>query len=144
MGMISLDDLDKCIEASNELIGRVEEWFTSGDLEDYKSLDFEGKSYNLLMIEEGDWDDEGKYQYQYNLYQLASYDKNVKCYLCNESLIDKYNLFLGQCVTRCGSYFSDYYYEFDKPDISIAYVEHIPEVIIPAHDEVKLKELNRE
>ena len=94
----------------------------------------------MYCVEEGDWDDEGKYQYQYNLYQLASFDKDVKNYLCDKSLIDKYNLFVGQCVTRCGSYFSDYY-EYDKPDVSVAYVEHIPEVVIPAHDEVKLKEL---
>lgn len=145
MSIIPVEEFTKCKPASDELIEKVKEWVSNlNSLEDCRDFHFGNLAYNLYCVEEGDWDDEGKYQYQYNLYQLASYDENVKKWLCDESLVDKYNIFLGQCVTRCGSYFSDYYYEYDKPDISIAYVEHIPEVVIPAHDEVKLKELKGE
>ena len=145
MNIITVEQFKYTKQASKELIEKVKDWFsTNSDLEDYESLEYNGVSYNLYLVECGDWEDEGKYQYQYNMYQLASFDKNIKGWLCDESLIDKYNLFLGQCITRCGSYFSDYYYEYDKPDFSVAYIDHVPEVVIPAHDEVKLKELDGE
>ena len=141
MGTITVEEFKNCKLAHPDLVKKVrEEAETCGNLENF-CLEVDGTNYGLYCVEEGDWDDEGKYQYQYNLYQLSSFNKDIKNYLCDKSLIDKYNLFVGQCVTRCGSYFSDYYYEYDKPDVSVAYVEHIPEVVIPAHNEVKLKEL---
>mgnify|MGYP003552023679 CR=1 FL=1 len=58
--------------------------------------DFE-ESDGIEIIEDGDWDDQGKYQY--------------KCIIF--SMNDKY---YQTVVTRSGSYFSNYDYQFESPE----------------------------
>ena len=111
-------------------------------LEDGFCFEKDGIAYGLIEVNESDWDDEGKYQYQDITYQLASFDKSVKKWVCEESVIDKFDLYLILPVERSGSYFTDYYYSYSAPIIKIAMIKHVPEQIIPAHDEVVFKELD--
>lgn len=106
-------------------------------MEDSFELEIDGVSYGIMEVYESDWTDEGKYSYADKTYQLVSYNKNVSEYICTESIIDKYDLFINQSFSRSGSYFSDYDYQYDAPTIQIATIERVPEKVIKAHDEVK-------
>ena len=144
--MITVEELRECKKSSDDLIravkNRIESvWseydecnhFESGDFQ----FEFDGRSYDAYMVSCSNWDDQGKYQYEDITYQLVSFDRSIKDYLCNENIVDKFDLFLIMNVSRCGSYFSEYVFEYEKPIIKIATIERIPEKIIPAHDEIK-------
>ena len=142
--MITIEELKKCKDTPENLIeavkARIDEVCSNYDehnyMEDGFTFEYNGVSYDVITLEESSWDDEGKYQYQYITYQLISFDKNIKSWACKDSIIDKFNLIINLSVTRSGSYFSDYYYSYDKPTIQFAKIKHIPEQIIPAHDKV--------
>ena len=145
--MITVEELRECKKASDDLIqavkDRIKEVWSNYDEHDHFenedfSFEFDEVSYDAYMVGWSSWDDQGKYQYRDITYQLVSFDKSIKEYLCNESIGDRFDLFLTMSVSRCGSYFSEYVYEYEKPIIKIATIECIPEKIIPAHDEVKL------
>lgn len=147
--MITVEELKECKHASDELVEVVKNgidniWDSFCEhnwLEDGFGVEHDGISYSVIEVDESSWDDEGKYQYQNITYQLASYNPAIESYPCDESIIDKYNLFFDLPVTRSGSYFSDYFYEYSKPVISRGTIEHIPVKIIPAHEEVKFVEI---
>lgn len=143
--MITVKDLNTCKKVTKELMvviqNKIDEIWKKYDehnhLEEDFSFGYENVSYGVTTLHESDWKDEGKYQYQEILYQLVSYDKNIKKWVCEESIINKFNLFFSLSVTRSGSYFSEYYYSYDKPLIQVAKIEHIAEQVIPAHDIVQ-------
>lgn len=102
-------------------------------------IDVNGIGYAFTSIEEGDWDDEGKYSFATDYFQLASFDcKEIK-YLCAKNIIEKFNLFASVGASRSGSYYTDYYYNYDSPEYFKGFISHIPEVVIPAHDKVDFK-----
>lgn len=144
--MITVEELKECKHASDELVDAVKNsidniWKGYSEhnwLEDGFRVEHDGISYSVIEVDESSWDDEGKYQYQDITYQLVSYNREIESYPCDESIIDKYDLFFDLPVTRSGSYFSDYLYEYDRPVISRGIIEHIPVKIIPAHEEVKM------
>ena len=145
--MITVEELRECKKSSDDLIQIVKDrinkvWTNYDEHNHFKNGDFRfeynGISYDAYMVSCSNWDDQGKYQYKDITYQLVSFDESIKGYLCNESIVDKFDLFLTMSVSRCGSYFSGYVFEYEKPIIKIATIERIPEKIIPAHDEVKL------
>ena len=148
--MISVEELKQCKCATEDLIkavnDRIAEICTEGS--ERKPIEHEGFgftyngiSYNVVELEDSGWEDEGKYQYSDTTYQLVSFDKEVKAWPCDESIIDRYDLFLNIGITRSGSYYSDYWYAYDSPTVSIAKLKRIPEQIIPAHDEVEMEQL---
>ena len=103
----------------------------------------DGVSYGYLYIDESSCDDEGKYQFQNITYQLVAYNPTHSeySYPCDSNITDKFDLILTVPVTRSGSYFSDYTYYYDKPNLSIVEIENIPEQVIPAHEEVKIVDI---
>lgn len=143
--MITVKELKKCKKASEGLIEIIKKYlnekfpdkYDCTDMEDNFELEIDGVSYGIMEVYKSDWTDEGKYSYADKTYQLVSYDKNVSEYICTESIIDKYDLFINQSFSRSGSYFSDYDYQYDSPTIQIATIESVPEKVIKAHDEVK-------
>ena len=98
-------------------------------------------NYDVICVYESNWDDEGKYQYQNITYQLVSFNNKKDDYPNKSNIIDKFNLFFDLPVTRSGSYFTDYYYEYDPPKIYKQKIIHIPEKIILAHDEYEMEEI---
>ena len=147
--MITVEELKECKYASDELVEVVKNgidniWDSFCEhnwLEDGFGVEHDGVSYSVIEVDESSWDDEGKYQYQNITYQLVSYNPDIESYPCDKSIIDKYDLFFDLPVTRSVSYFSDYFYEYDKPVIRRGTIEDIPEKVIPAHEEVKFVEI---
>jgi len=143
--MISIDELRKCKNATPRLISMVRDrldsfgsyWDETNHLEDDFDFDFDDVRYGVTCVEESDWDDEGKYQYQNNVYQLVSYDPSVAGYPCTKNITSNFNLFFELSVKRSGSYFSDYYYQYDCPTIQIASEKIVPEQVIPSHSIVE-------
>lgn len=83
----------------------------------------DGVEYGLDIVDEGDWDDQGKYQY-----------KNVTGILCEileDGSVTKYDIAVTQYITRSGSYFSEYYYEYDPLQVDQLVLKVIPQQIIP-------------
>lgn len=100
--------------------------------EDDFGFEFNDICYDVIVIEEPEFTVEGKYQKRSIWYQLVSYDKNSKSWI-----IDKFDLFFEITESRTGSYYTDYYYSYENPIIHKAKLIHIPEQIIPAHDNVE-------
>lgn len=83
----------------------------------------DGVEYGLDIVDEGDWDDQGKYQY-----------KDVTGVLCKTSedgSVTKYDIAVTQYITRSGSYFSEYYYEYEPLQVDQLVLRVIPRQIIP-------------
>lgn len=93
--------------------------------DDYEELGatIDGIEYGLDIVDETDWDDQGKYQY-----------KNVTGILCKsleDGSVTKYDIAVTQYITRSGSYFSDYYYDYDPLQVDQLVQKVIPQQIIP-------------
>lgn len=83
----------------------------------------DGVEYRLEIVDDGDWDDQGKYQY-----------KDVTGVLCKTSedgSVTKYDIAVTQYITRCGSYFSEYNYEYAPLQVDQLVLKVIPQQIIP-------------
>lgn len=93
----------------------------------------DGVEYGLDIVNEGDWDDQGKYQY-----------KDVTCILCkfseDSSVTTKYDIAVTQYITRSGSYFSEYYYEYEPLQVDQLVQKVIPQQIIPERTVVTFAE----
>lgn len=82
-----------------------------------------GVEYGLDIVDESNWDDQGKYQF-----------KDVTGVLCKTSedgSVTKYDIAVTQYITRCGSYFSEYNYEYAPLQVDQLVQKVIPQQIIP-------------
>lgn len=92
----------------------------------------DGTEYELDIVEEGDWDDQGKYQCKDVtgvLYKISE-DGNVT----------KYDIAVTQYITRSGSYFSEYDYEYEPLEVRQLVQKVIPQQIIPERTVVTFEE----
>lgn len=90
-----------------------------------------GAEYRLDIVKEDNWDDQGKYQYKDAtgiLYKIAE-----------DSSIIKYDIAVTQYITRSGSYFSDYNYEYEPLQVDQLVQKVIPQQIIPERTIVTFK-----
>jgi len=106
-------------------------------------IEFEigNKSYALSEVEEDDVISEGKYEDGGTTYQLVEFDKTIASYPCIKSITGEYDLLVYVGFSRCGSYFSDWEYEYCEPLLQQITIETVPEQIMPEHDEIKVKYL---
>lgn len=105
------------------------------EVDDY-IYELNGKRYGFYEMGEDSWEDEGKYQYKEEKCQLLQF-KGEDGYETEK----EFNLGVRRMVQRSGSYFSDYYYEYEKWEPFIIEEVLIPEVVIPAHTEKVEKKL---
>ena len=107
------------LEEAKEIVSH----FDNEDWYEELGATIEGVEYGLDIVDESDWDDQGKYQY-----------KDVTGILC-ETLEDgsviKYDIAVTQYITRCGSYFSEYNYEYEPLQVDQLVQKVIPQQIIP-------------
>lgn len=96
----------------------------------------DGKRYGFYEMDDDGWDDEGKYQYKTEKGKLVQF-KGEEGYETEK----EFNFGVSRVVQRSGSYFSDYYYEYEKWEPFIIEEVYVPEVVIPAHTELKEKTL---
>lgn len=87
----------------------------------YANID--GVEYETYIVDESDWDDQGKYQYK----DVTS----VLCKVSEDNSVTKYDIAVTQYITRCGSYFSEYYYEYEPLQVDQLVQKVIPQQIIP-------------
>jgi len=106
-------------------------------LDDFEYIDSDGKIYGFKEVGDESWDDQGKYQYKTEQGQLIEMDENYK-------EIQIFNFGVSRLIQRSGSYFSDYYYDYDPYEAFEIKEVLIPEKIIPAHieNEWNIKLLN--
>ena len=101
---------------------KIISYFNTEDCEDlYANID--GVEYETYIVDESDWDDQGKYQY-----------KDVTGLLCKvseDNSVTKYDIAVTQYITRCGSYFSEYNYEYAPLQVDQLVQKIIPQQIIP-------------
>jgi len=98
----------------------------------------EGEKYtfNIVSGSSEDWeveDSAGKYQSTECIYQLVKINDEYE-------EIEKYELYVSEHGSRTGSYYTDWYYTYDR-EIVNKFITHIPEatVIIPAYEKVEYK-----
>lgn len=83
----------------------------------------DGVEYGLDIVDEGDWDDQGKYQYK----DVTG----ILCEILEDGYVTKYDIAVTQYITRCGSYFSEYNYEYAPLQVDQLVQKVIPQQIIP-------------
>ena len=133
MKNIGVEEYDKLVTPSKEILDKVMELVENSDeseddVVEKGFLDFKlnDKNYKFSYLGEESIDDCGKYQYGASNYQLTEGE-------------NKFNLFIRSGFSRSGSYFTDYHYSYDKPEVYIAEIKEIPEVVIPAHKKCEFK-----
>lgn len=95
---------------------------TEEDCEDlYANID--GVEYEIYIVDESDWDDQGKYQYKDAT--------GLLCKVSEDNSVTKYDIAVTQYITRCGSYFSEYNYEYAPLQVDQLVQKIIPQQIIP-------------
>lgn len=108
-------DLDKAKEI-------VSHFDNEDDFEEL-GVTIDGVEYGLDIVEESNWDDQGKYQYKYVT--------GILCKSSEDGSVTKYDIAVTQYITRSGSYFSDYYYDYDPLQVDQLVQKVIPQQIIP-------------
>lgn len=83
----------------------------------------DGIEYGLKIVDETNWDDQGKYQFK----DVTG----VLCKILENDSVTKYDIAVTQYITRSGSYFSDYYYDYDPLQVDQLVQKVIPQQIIP-------------
>lgn len=107
------------LEEAKEIVSH----FNNEDWYEELGATIDGVEYRLEVVDDGDWDDQGKYQY-----------KDVTGVLCKTSedgSVTKYDIAVMQYITRSGSYFSEYYYEYEPLQVDQLVLRVIPQQIIP-------------
>lgn len=117
------------LETAKEIIKQFDD-ITS--LEYAGCVIIDGERYGTEHLMESDWDDQGKYQYQEEYGLLCKLDES-----CN--VVEKYDICVVNDITRCGSYFSEYYYE-NEFRVEQIVKKVIPEVVIPEHTVITIGE----
>ena len=121
-----LDHMD--LEKAKEIVSH----FNNEDYYEELGATIEGVEYGLNIVDEGYWIDEGKYQYK----DVTG----ILCEILEDGSVKKYDIAVTQYITRCGSYFSDYNYEYDPLQVDQLVQKVIPQQIIPERTVVTFAE----
>lgn len=99
-------------EKLNQLCKEICNQIPSGEdnIEQSEKLIVDGITYTYEEVEELTTEDEGKYQNGGCIYAIGVADKEEGWKIEGEPLF-----YIEQDFTRSGSYYSDYYYDYEKP-----------------------------
>lgn len=92
-----------------------------------------GTNYGVKVLDEGDWVDEGKYQYRTDIGVLCEYDEKW-------NVVKMFDIAVASEITRSGSYFTDYNYDYEDLEVNKIIKKVIPQQIIPERIVVTLEE----
>ena len=109
----------------------VEEFDNESFLEDIGE-EVNGANYGVNVLDEGDWDDKGKYQYRTDIGVLCEYDEKW-------NIVKTFDIAVTSQIRRSGSYFSEYNYEYEDLEVSKIIKKVIPQKIIPERTVVTLE-----
>lgn len=141
-----MEELTKvCKEIIDELDWFENNYFESEKFENDLNNKFKTDKikYGIVQVDETDWEDTGygKYYSQNITYQLVKFDSTISEYPANKAITEELNIYFNLSVTKTGSYYTDWYYNYDKPTIMKKEIIQIPEQIIPAHEEERMVEI---
>ena len=91
-----------------------------------------GNNYGIKVLDEGDWIDEGKYQYRTDIGVLCEFDDKW-------NVVKMFDIAVTSEVTRNGSYFTDYNYDYENLKVNKIIKKVIPQQIIPERTVVTLE-----
>ena len=111
---------------------KIVSYFDNEDWYEELGATVDGVEYGLDIVDDENWDDQGKYQCKdvTGILVKISEDDNVT----------KYDIAVTQYITRSGSYFSEYNYEYKPLQVDQLVQKVIPQQIIPERTIVTLKE----
>lgn len=107
------------LEKAKEIVSH----FDNEDYYEELGATIDGVEYGLDIVDDGDWIDEGKYQYK----DVTG----ILCEILEDDSVTKYDIAVTQYITRSGSYFSEYYYEYEPLQVDQLVLRVIPRQIIP-------------
>ena len=110
----------------------IEEFNNESFLEDIGE-EVNGTNYGVKVLDEGSWDDEGKYQYRTDVGVLCEYDEEW-------NIVKMFDIAVTSQIIRSGSYFSDYNYDYEKLEVNKIIKKVIPQQIVPERTVVTLEE----
>ena len=141
--MFTVKEAKKCKEIDLDLLQKLKDEIELREASIEESeFAYKGIQYALVNIDKGDWTtDDGKYENSYKEYQLVSYDNTKTSYPCDYNTIDEFNVVIRQDMYRTGSYYNEYYFEYEAPMIHKIIIDNIPKITIPAHEEVRYKKI---
>jgi len=140
-----IEEVKGFVKASDQIIkalkNKLSEYeFDSEDASiEELSFEFDGQIFALRGAGSEDWISEGKYENGAENYQLVSFDNSEIKYPCTKNITNYYNIILNQSISRSGSYYTDWYYSYFEPTISVLEIVTVAEVIIPEHEGVIYK-----
>ena len=127
---LNYDELtEMSLEEAKKIIG---EFDNESFLEDIGE-EVNGTNYGVKILKEGDWIDEGKYQYRTDIGVLCEFDDKW-------NVVKMFDIAVTSEITRNGSYFSEYNYEYDNLVINKIVKKVIPKQIIPERTVITLEE----
>lgn len=91
----------------------------------------DGIEYGLDIIDDENWDDQGKYQ--------CKDVTGILFKISKDDSVTKYDIAVTQYITRSGSYFSEYDYEYEPLEVHQLVQKVIPQQIIPERTIVTFK-----
>lgn len=126
---LNYDELtEMSLEDAKKIVG---EFDNESFLEDIGE-EVNGTNYGVKVINEGDWIDEGKYQYRTDIGVLCEFDDKW-------NVVKMFDIAVVSEITRSGSYFSEYNYEYDNLVVNKIIKKVIPKQIIPERTVVTLE-----
>lgn len=126
---LNYDELTEIsLEDARKIIG---EFNKESFLEDIGE-EVNGTNYGVKVLDEGDWVDEGKYQYRTDIGVLCEYNEKW-------NVVKMFDIAVTLEITRSGSYFTDYNYDYDDLGVNKIIKKVIPQQIIPERTVVILE-----
>lgn len=127
---LNYDELtEMSLEDAKKIIGEFDNESFLEDIGD----EVNGVNYGVKILNEGDWIDEGKYQYRTDVGVLCEFDDKW-------NIVKMFDIAVTSQITRSGSYFSDYNYDYEKLAVNKIIKKVIPQQIIPERTVVTLAE----
>lgn len=102
---------------------KIVSYFDNEDWYEELGATIDGVEYGLDIVDESNWDDQGKYQFK----DVTG----ILCRISEDGFVTKYDIAVTQYITRCGSYFSEYNYEYAPLQVDQLVQKVIPQQIIP-------------
>ena len=131
---------DELVEA---ILGEVYNIYNGvSDILDGFTILIDNINFAFVCVLDSGWDDQGKYQYSSTDYQLVSYNHSKRSYPTDDNILEYYDFIFTQHISKSGSYFSDFCFEYYKPEPYKLKEVIVPEVIIPEHTEIRCVGLN--
>lgn len=121
--------VEMSIEDAKKIVG---EFNKESFLEDIGE-EVNGTNYGVMVLDEGDWIDEGKYQYRTDIGVLCEYDEKW-------NVVKMFDIAVTSEITRNGSYFTDYNYDYENLEVNKIIKKVIPQQIISERIVVTLEE----